>query len=465
MFFAVLRVLLVFVLWWALLWFVLPVDWSREGPLSLVFQHVAPPLLVMVMWWLFKRLRVWYALRAEQIAAQRMAAEDEGQQKAAQAAHREGLLARRAHVECRGVWMALSRPPDWMRKGAFPFIREDAERIRESERVDALAASLERVLGAAFRQCEALAWLPVRLAHDGYDGLEAADRVVGVWRRAVEASGMTHLPPLDCQVLPGTGNLVERAIDLFRDAPALPAVLVLGMDSPLADAPRDFGAGHAVLALLLCRPGLDALETGQPDSGMQEADPYTPFWERASDPVAEVIQWGNIPPALRRDFLSCCPPIATLHKPAGLAEPDSWQARAVVRQIRDLVCESFVQAGLRDAPFGEAASAPEEAANPDIAWLVHDSPDAHRFAALSSAMLDCGCELDSIAEASNARNACGNVGAAREALMLAVASIRAMQLGKPVLLAGFGKEGGMHVGVARPHDPDSIFLASLQAFA
>ena len=444
MIFTLLRVLFIFVLWWALLWFVLPVHWLEGGLFSLVALHVAPPPLAVAAWRLFKRLRVWYALRVGKHAAQKTAAENESQQETAQAAHRETLVRRRVHVECRGVWMALSKMPDWMRKSTYPLIREDAEKIRESESADALAASLEQVFEAAFKQCEATAWLPVRLAHEGME----AERVGRVWKQAAEASGITHLPSLDCQMLPGTGNLTGRVIDLFRDAPTLPAVLVLGMDSPLADAPKDFGAGHVVLALLLCRPGLDALEIGRSDSGEQEADPYMPFWERGSDSVAEAIQWGNIPPTLRRDFLSCCMPVATLHKPVDIAEPDSWRAARALRQLRDLICESFVQAGLRDAPFREEMTDP-----PGIGWLVHDSPDANRFAALSSAMMDCGCELDSIAEASNTRNECGHVGAAREALMLAVASIRAAQLGKPVLLAGFGKEGGMHIGVSRPSVP------------
>lgn len=440
MIFTLLRILFIFVLWWTLLWFVLPVHWLEGGPLSLVALHVAPPLLVVAAWGLFKRLRAGLAARAEMLATRKMVAESESQQEAARAARREESIRRRVHVECRGVWMALSKTPDWMRKGAYPFIREEVEKIRESERADALVASLEQVLGAAFRQCEAMAWLPVRLAHDG---TEAVDQVGMAWKQAVEASGIAHFPLPDCQSLPGTGYLTDRVIDLFRDAPTLPAVLVVGMDSPLADAPKDFDAGHAVLALLLCRPGLDALEIGRSDSGEQEADPYTPFWERGSSPAAEVPQWGSIPPALRRDFLSCCMPVATLHKPVEIAEPDSWRAAPVVRQLHDLICESFAQ----------AASAPEESTDsPGIGWLVHDSPDANRFAALSSAMMDCGCELDSIAEASNARNECGHVGAAREALMLAVASIRAAQLGKPVLLAGFGKEGGMHIGVSRPHD-------------
>jgi hypothetical protein len=69
-----------------------------------------------------------------------------------------------------------------------------------------------------------------------------------------------------------------------------------------------------------------------------------------------------------------------------------------------------------------------------------------RFAALSCA---CNDELNPIEAASKLQNAFGNVCEAREALMLAVSLIRAAQLKKPVLLAGFGEGGRIALGVSK----------------
>ena len=439
MIFNILRILLIFILWWAALWFVLPADWLQTGPLSLVALHVVPPLLVSAAWSLFKRARVWHATRAEKAAADK------------EAAHQQELDRNRAHVECCGIGMALSKSPDWMDEYApqCVLIKENNLDIRKAGREAALIASLEQVFLAAFGQCEATVWLPVRLAHEGIP----ADWIETAWKQAAESCGIVQRPASpDCQLLPGTGSVTERVIDLFENAPTFPAVLVLSLDSPLAGAPeptRD--AGHAVLALLLSRPGLAALDIGPIDFDGSEAedDPYTPYWERNFGHDTSALPWRIIPPSLRLDFLSRCTSVATLHRPAHVTEPAS--GRTLKRQIRDVILESCVRAGLRDASFKEEFDPDDETNVLEIGWLVHDSSDIPRFAALTSALADCGCELNPIGDASKLQDEFGNVGVAREVLMLAVSMIRAVQLNKPVLLAGFG-EGEIALGVSKAVD-------------
>ena len=253
MIFNFLRILFLFIFWWAALWFALPADWLQGVPLSLVTVHIAPPSLMVAAWLLFKRVRVWYTARVERLAAGKTAAERAGQQKTALDAHREELNRRRAHVECRGIFAALSKSPDWMKATkCCTFIKKDAREIWEIGLEAALAASLKIVFESAFVQSKATVWLPVRLAHEGIP----ADWVESVWKQAIESSRIENSPAsLDCKCLPGVGSVADLVIDLFENEPTLPAVLVLSLDSPLADAPEPTDdAGHAVLALLLSRP-------------------------------------------------------------------------------------------------------------------------------------------------------------------------------------------------------------------
>ena len=448
MIFALLRILLVFVLWWVALWFVLPTDWLQGGLLSLVAVPIAPPLMALAAWKLIKRAWAWRAARAKTAAAEKAAAENKSREEAIQAAQQEELDRRRAHVECRGVWAVLSKMPDWMHEEI-----ESSLILRGND--ESPMSLLRQVLGAAFEQNAAIAWLPVRLDHDSAH----MGWIEEGWKEALASSSIApaYWPPSpDCQRLPGTGNLAKRVIDLFKDDPALPAVLVLGLDSPQL-APRPPGTTQAALALLFCRPGLAALEIGRTDIDVHDfnerkttPDPYTPYWERNSDRETGALPWKNIPPLLRPDFLSRCTLVATLHNPVEFVmEPG--RTRTLAQQVHGAMLESFVCAGLRDAPAEEKeASGPEDREAVEIGWLVHDSSDTARFTALNRALVDCGYELDSIDEASKPRDECGDVGAAYGTLMLATAAIRAAQLKKPVLLVGFGENGGMSIGVSRP---------------
>jgi hypothetical protein len=327
------------------------------------------------------------------------------------------------------------------------FIEEPS--ILEIKPEAAMMLALERAFVAMFRRSEATAWLPVRLAQNETE----AAWVKNAWQRAIASNEIEHSPPaLDCLPLPGEGSMADRIINLFDEDPMLPAVLVVSMV-----APPVCGA----FMFLLARPGLDALEIGRTHSGEWETssapDPYLPYWARDTARDTGAPQWKSIPPPLRPRFLEGCRPFATLHRSVDITKSISERKRVLAQKIRDAVLESFVRAGLRDAPSG--GTGPEAMEAPEIGWLVHDCPDNIRFATLTLALVHCGSELDPIADFSKLQHEFGKVGTAREALMLAVALIRATQLEKPVMWVEFGEDEKICLGVSKPCDyrmPDEM---------
>ena len=432
-----LRFLLIFALWWAALWFALPADWLQGVPLSLVLVHLAPPLSIAGAWMLFKRAWAWRAGRAEQVAASKEAAEHKNKQDAAQTAQQKTLAYRRAFLECRGVWAAVLETPDWHEEGKpeqVLFIEQEAKDLRGIGRASASILSLQQVFAAAWAQCETCAWLPLILvANDpGQVGW-----IGQAWEEATESIERRPEQP-NYRSLPGSGSLADRLITLFENDPDLPAALLLGIDSPLGNAqgadsgPRTNASGHAVLAILVSRPGLSVPDGIEPDNESDADDPMTPYWERNTHREEDSL-WGRIPLSLRRALLSGAP-LAVLHRPATMERPPEMKRSARVQCIRNAIDEAFVN-----------AASTEEA---EPGWLVHDSNDAASFSALSAALNACGYELEPITEASNIQEQFGDVGAAREVLMLAVALIRAAQLKKPVLLAE-SEKGGIALGVSK----------------
>jgi hypothetical protein len=426
----ILRILLLLALWGIALWFVLPVEWLQGSLFSLVALHAVPPLSIEAAWRLFKRVR--------RSAAEKEAGEHKSQQEAAQ---QEALAQRQAYLECRGVWAAVLETPDWHddESEQVLFIEEDAKALREAGRADASLLSLEQVFAAAWEQCKICAWLPVILVADDS---EHSGWIGRTWEQATESSVEQRPDDLDYLSLPGSGSLADRLITLFEDDPDLPAVLLLGMGSSLWEA-GEKNPGHVVVLVLVNRPGLGIQDGVKPVSNVAldpnvHLDPMMrPYWERNMRREGASL-WERIPLSLRRDLLSNCPPFATLHRPVTAALAPEMKRSARVQCIREALGEAFVNA----ASTGEPG------------WLVHDCGDVARFSALSVALGDCDCELNSIDEASNIRNRFGNVGAAREVLMLAVAQVRAKQLKKSVLLASLGKaeDGKMHIAVSRPCD-------------
>jgi len=447
-------------LWCAVLWFGLPDEWIQNllqsGSLpSLIAAHAGPPLFVAIAWKTGQRLWHWRVKRTEKTASQKEARKKLTAHEEAKTAHQKELARQRAHVECRAVWATVLAMPDYYEDetAQCTLIPQNAGEIQTTGREAALIASLQQVFEKALLSCKASAFLSVMLLSNEAAHQDWAKRA---WHQAITMLDLEHAPSQPCIALPGQGNIPDRVIDLFEENPNLPAVLLVGMDSPLAeaqqtDSPTDPTSrpGHAVVALLLSRPGLSAPEDVPITNPERDADPYTPFWERELNTkrVADTPGWGRVPPALRPAFLQRSPPIATLHRTSTISSPASKKF-ALKKQVHEALKEVFIHAGLHDVPFeGEKTEAAPE--TPALGWIVHNADPAGLGSVIFS-LMDHGQELEPLVETSHIEEAHGNTGAARSALMLAEATMRAAQLKQPVLVAELSTDSGMGIGLVRP---------------
>ncbi|MDR0702780.1 MAG: hypothetical protein LBF61_10345 [Azoarcus sp.] len=468
-----LRLCLMTALWCAALWYALPLDLNALSIPALLGVHAAPPLLAEATWFVFKRIRTSHAERAKKAAEKSGEAEKQSESEAARVAAEKALCRRRAHVECRALWLEVTGMPEWLED--MPPQCTLIERQPEDVRGTGNAAALSRALQGIFEAIlgtEPLAWLPVYLlsGDDPENDMQRLEWLRRAWQKAAAVCGAEA--PLKCGILPGEGLVAGRVIALFESDPELPALMLLGMDSPLAEETREMddveetggdsqklgGPGHAVAAVLLSRPGLVLPEDAKiAATGRKEADDYTPYWERsevgAPGPAAG---WGGMPARLPPVFLESLKPFAALCRSRLAACP----TRGYVQILEEAIENVFIDAGLREMP-GERGSdkkspEPETPRPPDLGWLLHEDGEGSekdisaRYSRFTAGLTGTGCEIDALEEADNLREKHGDVGAARDALMLAEALIRAAQLQKPVLAAGFGEKDNVVISLARP---------------
>ena len=466
-------------LWWAAIWFVLPVSWLQISPSALLALHIAPPLGGMLAWRLCKRLWAWRTTRAKQAANK---AETEQKQAAGEKTstqRRQALERRRATLECRSEWVVVLKKPKWSNDGdgddallSVPSVEnlqsDDAPAPDAAKRETATREALKDIFSTAFNHCPALAWLPIFVLPGQNIEAKQLEALEQPWQEAVNilVTKKVPLPPSpSCKFLPGSGEIIDRVIALFEHDPSLPALILLGMDSPSSGA-----SGYALAAVLLSRPGL-SIETGMDAAASENASPYTPYWERERIRLPGQPRWGNIPASLQPSFLQDLPPTAALHRSWPLdINPSTAERTAVLKQrFENALSEALINAALREPPSekdedkkaekggkdgkGEAAQADTKETEPlELGWFVHDSTNSKNFGTFGAALADFDCEIDPVSEASNLIKEHGNVGAARGVLILAEALIRARQLQKTVLIAGFGDDGsgGIGIGLIRP---------------
>jgi hypothetical protein len=472
-------------LWGLAVWFVLPVD--RVGGLSslpsLALLHLGPPVSVMAAWFVGKWGLAWRTRRKADRVAQSAAQEEQARREAERTEREAALRQRRAYLECRGIFLALARVPEWLNDGLAQgrwFVRE-AEVSRGTGGEAALAGDLSQVFKAMFRQSAAFAWLPVHVVSRRESIHEAQlEGVRSIWREAAAAC-FEDAPVPDCRMLSGAGPLAARVMALFENDPDLPALVLLGMDSPLGNAPKDddlnpapdgkedIQPGHAVALVVLSRPGLAACEADGAGLARQLADPNLPYWEhdrtrREADHAAPDQQaWGKVPVSLQADFCAL-EPFAALYRPESADWRDDAQGGPQVKPLQTAMKTAAINAALREPPGdGEAGkdgkpvklSAPNEPAPLDVGWLAHNSGGADdpmaadRLVCVLRALNGQGCELNAAKAAGNLLIEHGEVGAAAGALMLAEALIRAARLQKPALMAEF-RGGAVDICVARP---------------
>jgi hypothetical protein len=465
-----LRLCLMAGLWCAALWYALPLDLAALSPPDLVGLHVAPPLLAEAAWFAFKRIRAARAEKAKDAAEKTAEAEKQAEIEAAEVAREEALRRRRAYVECRALWLEVIKIPDWLKEvpTQCSLVERQVQEVQGRRSETVLLRALQEVFEVVLSN-EPLAWLPVYLLA-GRDLENDARRLKWLrqaWQKAAVVRGTETR--CQCEMLPGEGAVAERVISMFESDSELPALILLGMDSPLVeelggaeeadgDLQQRNVQGHAIVAALLSRPGL-ALPEDMKAAAVEhkEADDYTPYWERGDMSAARsAAGWGEMPLRLQPVFLESLKPFAALCRSRQTVCPE----RGYMRALKETIENVSIDAGLLKMP-GERERNEEspDAKTPeslDLGGLLHNSGEGDdqdafaRRARLVSGMTGLGCEIDVLEEASNLDEEHGDVGAAYAALMLAEALIRAAQLQKPVLTAEFGENDEVVVGMAWP---------------
>jgi hypothetical protein len=470
--FGLLRLVFLFGAWWATLWYVLPVDLQQPVP-ELVSWHFIPPVLAITAWGVFKRVLTWHADRKAKAEAASCEAEQRANIEAARVARQEELNLRRVHVECRAVWAVVVEKPEWCESDTqCSFWEVDADGLYGKGWPAALAASTQEVFDSALQQSAALAWLPVYVAQGRVlDGAIQRSLLKRAWRDAVESAHVAPPPSrFDCNFLSRRGTVIEQVIALFDSDPTLPALLLIGMDSPLADEDekpahegdksRHDRPGHAVVALLLSRPGLtlpEDLDAAIAREG-RDSDLYTPFWDREQRKIAEQgMSW--VPLRLQSDLLAM-EPFAALCRFRSPVAPRA-------QNIPSLLEKLLIDAGLNDPQSVGGGAGKDDSSGksdgadadklPEFGWLVHNSGSTEdadavsRLTDITHAVRKVGGDLNSLRDASNLGTEHGDVGAARSVLMLAEGVTRTKQLGKSVLIAEYDEKGTrLDIGLVRP---------------
>lgn len=441
-------------LWWAAIWLALPIDWLQVTLPSLAVLHIAPPVTLVAAWWAGKRAWVWHKARTQKRVAAAETAKQTAKEATDKAAQQKTLAQRRAHAQCRAVWAEFACLPEWAKAGAEQcvLLEQPPKKITGTGSEAALNTSLAQVFEAAFQQCNATAWLTVILVGNDPSQQDLAGQA---WHTAVARCGIAQTPQdFACVLHPGPDGLFERIVTMFETDPALPAVVVLGMASPLADAPppQAGSLGHAVVAVLLSRPNLEDPGEPQPDISESAADDpaLQPYWERNYARQADHPQWAQIPPPLRQGLWKLSP-FATLHRPSTADIQELKRDSSKAQRVQNAIQQALADAGLHDTtPPPAQPGTQEEAEAPElINCLVHNLGSAH-IPILFSALKDCGSEVNLFTEGCNLKKEHGDVGTAESVLALAEPLILAAQRQQPVMSAQYNQGSGFLIGFARP---------------
>jgi hypothetical protein len=475
MFSSIFRFFILTVVWWAVVWYVLPIDWDLLTIPSFVLLHIAPPVALASVWSAVKWFRANLKARREKAAKAAELAETQAKLDAARAEHEAALQRRRTFVDFRAIWASVRKMPEW-------FGGLDQCQIMEQvtgefpERNATLSASLELIFESVLMQCKAVAWLPVVVVPNREMESDVQLALIQeAFQRATASSAIKQdIPPrIECEFLPGTGPVANRVIALFEDNPSIPALVLIGMDSSLDKSnlsPTDEQPGHTVVALLLGRVGLSTLPATEIAAYQkQQGNLYTPYWDKMQINEAALMQWGRVPLALHSELLTC-PPLATLHQcRASTVTMASNQFRKLDRQIRALMKDALIDAALLDWPFEgdmpedkaqESRKGEEEDDEPlEIGWVVHNIGHAEqirqRLPLVDTVLTDYGCKIRLLSEVCNVIEEHGDTGAACEVLMLAEAAMIVAALQSSVLVARFDDSPGISFGLVRPVLPEA----------
>ena len=460
-------------LWVALLWFVIGIDISKHGNLSLAAIHLLPPLTLWAGWlgWRAWRVRKQEAAQAAETEAKRTASEEK------RAAGREkfdkDLAERRTRVDIR--WLQVLDLSKQENTESLATATDDLQIAlldeEMAEIVDETAAAwpsmqLTELFAALQTRCPATLTFPVYV-------LGPSDRALADLVETVRAARETAAAQMDVAwpqgiawgavlSLPQSIASSQALIDLCVTQPEMPGALVLTFESPLSRAPlgeeevnpeikqreRWLGKpGQALVGLLLTAPTLPQVLAQLDEMAPKGADDVmTPYWERAQLSPGMMSVLAPLPTAWRKT-LADMPMIAQLRRPAWVAMEEAARPTQVTQNLRHILERAGINAALIEPKFDLDGEASEEAPKTppvqmnDSRWLVHNAGSVDvcgsRVGGIGLTLSGAGMDLDAVGEGSNVVEHAGDCGCATPYLMLALAAAKTAELQKPTLVTFF----------------------------
>lgn len=449
--------------WWLLLWLGLPVNFQKMSPTAMLLVHLAPPVILGVVWRVWQKIRDARVVQAEAAGQDAAEAERTAKREAAKQQHYAALAERQIKVQCRGVWgqaLPVKDEPAWLEElpdGTSWTVLEPDEIDTEAPVLEVVQAGVEQILSALYTSAPGAAWLPHYFEADTeQEGREQLEMLKSAQLQAIAGQDFDAPPQPEPRFLPGSGALIGRVQQLFQQDIGLPGLVVYAAAAPLLtrgvleDEWDEPGPAQLELNRWLGRPGCAAvamvfLRENLPEpqpvviSEASEESAYTPYWEKQQHYGDE--RWGRVP-VQWQDTLLQLPVLAELRL-AEQAVIAQKQLLPMTRQIHTLFDNALINAGLRDYPFNSDEKDESKDKAESIVWLVHNSGDVDvggtRLAAVSSALQQYSVPLNPIDDASNTVREWGDVGSARSLLQTAIAVIHSARLGAPAILVEFDR--------------------------
>ena len=459
-------------LWVALLWFIIGIDISKHGNVSLAAIHLLPPLTLWAGW------LGWRAWRDRKQAADQ-AAETEAKHAALKKQRTESrekfdkdLAERRTRVDFR--WMQVRDLSKQDNAESLAMTSDELMVMLRDEEMSKIAdetadawpgVQLTELFGALLAQCPAALTFPVYLLGPSSRAFADQSRMVCAARESALSQLETTWPKniaLGAVLgLPQSSASPQELIDLCATQPELPGALVLAFESPLSHArlgeeepnpeikqrEQWFGkAGQALVGMLITAPALPSvlaqLEEIAPDGAH---DVMTPYWERTQLAPGMISALAPLP-ADWRQSLADLPMIAQLRRPAWIEVEEKARPTQLTQSLRRLLELAGINAALVEPTFEFGGEVSDETRTPalqlsDSAWLIHNAGGVavcgSRLAGVGSALSDAGMDLNPINEGTNTVLHAGDCGRATPYLMLGLAAAKALELQKPTLVTHF----------------------------
>ncbi|WP_293932352.1 hypothetical protein [Iodobacter sp.] len=449
--------------WWLLLWWGLPISFQKMSPTAMLLTHLAPPLILGVVWRIWQKMRESRIVQAQADGQEAAEAERVAQREAARQQHYAALAERQIKVLCRGVWgqaLPAKDEPAWLEElpdGAYwkALARDELAEGGEDDVLGSLQLAVQQVLEDVYAAAPGAAWLPHYFeVNPQSEGREQLAMLKQAQLQAISAQDFATSPEPEPRFFPGSGALISRVQQLFQQDSGLPGMVIYAADAPLLlrgisedewDEPKPDDElvnkwqgmpGYAAVAMVFLRENLPVPEP-LPVQEEGENDAYTPYWEKQQHYGDE--RWGRVP-LQWQDTLAQLPVLAELRL-SEQATIVQKQLLPMTRQIHTLFDNALVNAGLRDYPFSSEDKDEAKDLAESIAWLVHNSGDVDvggtRLAAVSSVLQQYAVPLNAIDDASNSVREWGDVGSARSVLQTAIAVIHSARLEAPAVLVEF----------------------------